>query len=50
MSTKQLRVILDNKYENEYLNKVMEKQCQHLTEVQWNELIKLLQKPEEFLM
>ena len=41
-STKQLCVILDAKYENAYLNKVMENQCQHFTEVKRNELIKLL--------
>ena len=29
--TKQLRVILDAKYENAYLHKVMETKCQYLT-------------------
>ena len=29
------------------LNKVMERRCQYLTEVQHNELLKLLQKNEE---
>ena len=42
-STKQLRVILDDKYEKTDLNKVMENQFQHLTEIQYNELLKLLQ-------
>ena len=40
-SNKLLHVILDAKYEKEDLNKVVENQCQHLTEVQRNELIKL---------
>ena len=31
-STKQLRTILDDKYEKTDLNKVMKNQCQHLTE------------------
>ena len=46
-STKQLREILDAKYENADLNKVMKNQCQHLTETQSNGLIKLLQSIEE---
>ena len=40
-STKQLRVLLDAKYEKSDLNKVTENQFQHLTEVQHNELLKL---------
>ena len=40
--TKQLCVILDDKYEKADFNKVIENQCQHLTEIQRNELIKLL--------
>ena len=46
-STKLLHVILDAKYEEEDLNKVKENQCQHLTELQRNKLLKLLQKSEE---
>ena len=49
-STKQLHTISDAKYEKEDLNKVMENQYQHLTEVQCNELLKLLQKTKSFLM
>ena len=30
------------------INKFVKNQCQHLTEVQHNELLKLLQKSEEF--
>ena len=40
--------MLDAKYEKTDLNKVMEKQYQHLTEIQRNELLKFLQKYEEF--
>ena len=47
--TKLLRVILDAKYEKAFLNKIMENQCQHLTKVQGNELLKLLEKIEELL-
>ena len=47
-STKQLRVILDTKYEKAYLNKVMKTQCQHLIKAQLNELQNLLQKIEAF--
>ena len=43
-----LRVILDDKYEKSDLHKVMENRCQNLTMTQRNELIKLLQKFEEF--
>ena len=46
-STKQLRVILDAKYEKENLHKVMENQCQYLTMTQRNKLLKLLHKFEE---
>ena len=42
-ATKQLRVILYAKYEQADSHKVMETQCQHLTETQRNELLKLLQ-------
>ena len=35
-STKQLRVILDAKYEKEDLNNIMVNQCQHPTEVKCN--------------
>ena len=45
---KQLRVILDAKYEKANLNKVMETQCQHLSEAERNKLLKLLQNFEEF--
>ena len=45
--TKWLREILDAKYENSDLNKVMKNQCQYLTETKCNELLKLLQKIEE---
>ena len=46
-SKKLLRVILDAKYENKDLHKVMENQYQHLIMTQRNELLKLLQKSEE---
>ena len=49
-STKQLHTISNAKYEKEDLNKVTENQFQHLTEVQCNELLKLLQKTKSFLM
>ena len=48
--TKQLRVILDAKNERSDLHKVMKNQCQHLTETQRNELIKLLQNLKGCLM
>ena len=41
-STKTLHVILDAEYEKEDLHKVMENQCQHMTEVQRNKLLKKL--------
>ena len=41
--TKQLRTILDAKYEKADLNKVTKSQCQHLKETQHDELLKLLQ-------
>ena len=43
-----MRVILDDKYENSDLHKVMENQCQHLRMTQRNELLKLLQIFEDF--
>ena len=46
-SIQRLCVILDTKYKKANLNKVMKNQCQHLIEVQRNELLKLLQKIEE---
>ena len=45
-ATKQLRVILDEKYENSDLHKVMESRCQHLMITQ-RKLLKLLHKFEE---
>ena len=47
-SNKQFYVILDAKYENSDLNKVMKNKCQHFMETQRNELLKLLQKIEDF--
>ena len=47
-STKKLLVILDYKYEKSDLHKVKENQCQHLTTTKLNELLKLLQKFEDF--
>ena len=46
-SAKRLGIILDDKDEKAYLNNVTKNQCQHLTETQHNELLKLLQKSEE---
>ena len=46
-ATKKLRAILDAKYEKADLDKVMETQCQHLTKIQRNDLLELLQKFEE---
>ena len=43
-----MRTILDTKYEKEDLHKVMETQSQYLTMTQLNDLLKLLQKFEEF--
>ena len=43
-------VILNDRYEKEDLHKVMETQCQHLTMTQCNDLLKLIQKFEYFLM
>ena len=48
--TKQLRVILDDKYEKEELYKVMKNQCQTFTETKRSELLKLLQKFKDFMM
>ena len=42
--TKQIHVILDTRYGKEDLNNFMKNQCQHMTETQCNELLKLLQK------
>ena len=44
-----MHVILDAKYENSDLHKVMETQCQHLTMTQQNYLLRLLHKFEELL-
>ena len=46
-SAKTLPVTLDAKYIKAYVNKVMKNKSQHLTETKRNELLKLLQKPEE---
>ena len=43
-STKRSNAVLDDKYEKVDLDKVMKNKCQHLTETQRNELLKLLQK------
>ena len=43
---KRLRVILYAKYENSDLHKVMETKFRHLTMIQHNELMKLLEKFE----
>ena len=43
-ANKILRLILDVKYRNSDLHKVMGAQCQHLTMIQRNILLKLLQK------
>ena len=45
--TELLCVILYNKYLKEYLNEVVKNQCQHLKEIQQDDLLKLLQKFEE---
>ena len=47
-ATKRLRVILDSKYEKSDLHKVMEAHCQHITMTKHNDILKLLQKFEEF--
>ena len=46
-STKLSLLILDSKYEKADLNKFIKNQDQHLTEVQRNKFLILLQKPEE---
>ena len=46
-SNKELQVNYDNKYEKAYLHKVKKNQCQHLTEIKPNEVMKLLQKIDE---
>ena len=43
-------MILDDKYENSYLTKVMKNQYHNLTEDQWKYLLKLLQKPRSCSM
>ena len=43
-SPKRLSIFLDAKYENEYLNKVMNEKLQYLEEDQLNDLIRLIQK------
>ena len=47
--TKQLRTVLDAKYEKEDLNKLVKNKCQHLTEEKINKLLKVLQKYEDLL-
>ena len=42
-STEQLRIILGTKYERANLNKVVKNLCQHLTEMQRNSILNLLQ-------
>ena len=49
-ATKRFRVILDAKYENANLNKTIKTQCQHMTEIQRNELLNLLQKSKSCSM
>ena len=46
--TKLIRENLGAKHKKEYLNKIMENQFQHLTEVKRNELLEISQKFEEF--
>ena len=48
--TKQLCVMLYAKYKKEDLYKVLETKFQHLTITQFNELLKLLHKFEDFFM
>ena len=48
-STRRMRRILDEKYEKADLNKVMTKQCQHLTATERHRLLHLLNKFEGFL-
>ena len=48
-STKIEHTVLDGKYEDSNLNKVMKNQYQHLTQTQRNELLKFLQKIELLL-
>ena len=47
-ASKLLRLILDSKYKDTDLHKVMETRCQHLTMTQCNELLKLLQRLKYF--
>ena len=48
-STKRLRNILDAKYEKIDMNKVMNKQCQHVTGYQHNNILRFPQNSEDFL-
>ena len=45
--TKRLYIILDSKYTNPDLHKVMKNQCKHLIKEKLNGLLKLLPKPED---
>ena len=47
-STKQLNVVLDNKFENSDWNKVTKNQYHHLTEEEQKYLLNLLQNFEAF--
>ena len=47
-STKQLSVILDDKFEKEDLNRAMENQYQHLKEVQCNKFAKIITEIQRF--
>ena len=49
-TTKQLRVILDAKYEKVDLHKVMKTQCQYLTMIQHNNLQKYYRNLKSSLM
>ena len=50
ITTKQLRVLLDAKYEKADIHKMTETQCWHLTVIKRNELLKLLQNPKSCSM
>ena len=45
-ATRKMRRILDAKYENAYLNKVMTEQCQHQNTKQYKRLLHLFRKYE----
>ena len=47
--TKQLCTILGDKYKNADKNKAMKNQCQNLTEMHQNELLKLLQEFDDMV-